>query len=303
MVACCAPLTRRLSYRRGFHRFDRFEADPTSPAALHKYLYSAANPVNLLDPSGNSFTAAEIISTAGNMINTGIRVINAVHKAYTFAMKAKRVFDLFGEAREFFRAFAHGLAAFKAGGIEAAFAAVFMDLAGGALPMGNLSESLGDMVKAFDSIGPGWDDMIDKLEKKIPEMLVELGQPQHAPSLAATLAQELLEGGDIIPAIYLPTAPTKSQSAKSTMLTFGKKATEVGIGFGGQGGRMIGFGFVYRKKGEKDVRTLQQVIRVDYWDFVNKKLGLHYHLYGDKNPQGPSGVTAGAHPPNRDIWP
>lgn len=37
-----------------FHTMDTYEGNPSSPASLHKYLYSDANPVNRIDPSGNA---------------------------------------------------------------------------------------------------------------------------------------------------------------------------------------------------------------------------------------------------------
>ena len=57
--------TYHLARWRDGHRFvsyDSFEADPTSPAYLHKYLYGNANPVYYVDPTGQfSFQIGDLL--------------------------------------------------------------------------------------------------------------------------------------------------------------------------------------------------------------------------------------------------
>ena len=43
-----------------FISYDTFEADPTTPARLHKYVYCNSNPINGIDPSGQ-FTLIELL--------------------------------------------------------------------------------------------------------------------------------------------------------------------------------------------------------------------------------------------------
>ena len=45
-----------------FVSYDSFEADPATPAALHKYLYAGANPVQAWDASGNETMIAMLMS-------------------------------------------------------------------------------------------------------------------------------------------------------------------------------------------------------------------------------------------------
>jgi hypothetical protein len=61
-----------------FVSFDSFEADPSSPASLHKYLYANGNPVMNWDPSGKTtlgetLVTSSIIGGLTGMIVGGIR--------------------------------------------------------------------------------------------------------------------------------------------------------------------------------------------------------------------------------------
>jgi hypothetical protein len=47
---------------------DTSEGDQEEPLSLHKYLYCAANPVNLTDPSGNGWAAANLGTQIHNLI-------------------------------------------------------------------------------------------------------------------------------------------------------------------------------------------------------------------------------------------
>lgn len=64
-----------------FLTVDTYEGDPQSPLALHKYLYTAADPVDKVDPNGNQFEidvaiASSIQSTlAGIQGNVGLAVL------------------------------------------------------------------------------------------------------------------------------------------------------------------------------------------------------------------------------------
>lgn len=64
-----------------FLTVDTYDGDPQSPLALHKYLYTAADPVDKVDPNGNQFEidvaiASSIQSTlAGIQGNVGLAVL------------------------------------------------------------------------------------------------------------------------------------------------------------------------------------------------------------------------------------
>ena len=63
-----------------FNRTDPFAGSPQDPQSLHKYLYTHANPVNGIDPSGE-FTLPElttVIAITAIMVNIGVTVYNGV---------------------------------------------------------------------------------------------------------------------------------------------------------------------------------------------------------------------------------
>ena len=63
-----------------FHTIDRFEGRNLDPISLHKYLYANANPVNLVDPSGNLSTAEILftVSVVGTLTKLAVpRILRA----------------------------------------------------------------------------------------------------------------------------------------------------------------------------------------------------------------------------------
>ena len=52
-----------------FSSFDSYEGDTSAPLTLHKYAYTASDPINLIDPTGNFF---DIISLISSMANRGL---------------------------------------------------------------------------------------------------------------------------------------------------------------------------------------------------------------------------------------
>lgn len=66
-----------------FFTQDSFEGNQYDPRSLHKYLYAANNPINLLDPSGLAFSLADIgfaLTIAGIIVNSA-QAIYHIHNA------------------------------------------------------------------------------------------------------------------------------------------------------------------------------------------------------------------------------
>ena len=57
-----------------FQNMDSFEGDRYAPASLHKYLYTAGNPVNKVDPSGLFFIDVAI----GNLVRATLATLSVV---------------------------------------------------------------------------------------------------------------------------------------------------------------------------------------------------------------------------------
>jgi RHS repeat-associated protein len=89
-------------WRDGFRftSFDSFEADPSSPADLHKYAYAGANPTILSDPTGH-FSVAELASTGTvrNIVESGIGRIQQMANVY---FRVQRFVDFVDEVRGIF---------------------------------------------------------------------------------------------------------------------------------------------------------------------------------------------------------
>jgi hypothetical protein len=62
---CAMRITGRIPIGM-FGKYDAFEASPSDPASLHKYVYAASNPLNLADPLGN-FSVGYDVAAAVNM--------------------------------------------------------------------------------------------------------------------------------------------------------------------------------------------------------------------------------------------
>ena len=60
-----------------FISYDIFEADPTTPASLHKYLYASNNSTNRIDPSGH-LTTLETVTVAGLLLLQGSMYLGAI---------------------------------------------------------------------------------------------------------------------------------------------------------------------------------------------------------------------------------
>jgi RHS repeat-associated protein len=76
---------RYLDVRSGrFWSMDEFEGDPQSPASLHKYLYSSADPIGNVDPSGRSLVelnigqAMQLTLAALNILSGGLNLKNSI---------------------------------------------------------------------------------------------------------------------------------------------------------------------------------------------------------------------------------
>lgn len=61
---------RWLSVSTGrFHTMDSYEGDQENPATLHKYVYVANNPVNMVDPSGHDFELGAVLGSINGIGN------------------------------------------------------------------------------------------------------------------------------------------------------------------------------------------------------------------------------------------
>lgn len=61
-----------------FQTMDSYEGNSTEPASLHKYLYCQADPVNRIDPSGNTDFIQNIVTMG---MQVGMQTVNAVRGA------------------------------------------------------------------------------------------------------------------------------------------------------------------------------------------------------------------------------
>src|SRR5689334_3901060 len=79
---------RYYDQRQGrFWTMDTFEGDPESPASLHKYLYTGANPVDRLDPSGNDWDLPSLntaLTTIGTLATSALITFQNVANAIYF---------------------------------------------------------------------------------------------------------------------------------------------------------------------------------------------------------------------------
>ncbi len=64
-----------------FQTMDTFEGNNQDPQSLHKYLYAADNPVNVIDPSGHENTST-LVTTMGNIGMLAGRTYAAINNAY-----------------------------------------------------------------------------------------------------------------------------------------------------------------------------------------------------------------------------
>jgi hypothetical protein len=53
-----------------FLSLDSYAGNQSDPLSLHKYLYAGANPINLIDPSGNSFIDQVVSFAVNNILQT-----------------------------------------------------------------------------------------------------------------------------------------------------------------------------------------------------------------------------------------
>lgn len=75
-----------------------FEADPGTPAALHKYLYASASPVGLADPSGNMPSLTELSTTQKIILKVGLNLVSAGLKTWDYVDTALTVAEFMLEA-------------------------------------------------------------------------------------------------------------------------------------------------------------------------------------------------------------
>lgn len=59
-----------------FTQMDTWQGNMSDPVTLHKYLYANANPVNMIDPTGN-FSLGSVTSGIGSALNLSLRAYNA----------------------------------------------------------------------------------------------------------------------------------------------------------------------------------------------------------------------------------
>jgi RHS repeat-associated protein len=93
-----------------FNRLDPFFGNLNDPQSLHKYLYTHADPVNGIDPSGNSFVASISVSMnigsnmQGNSARAnmagGARVVNFLHRLEDAYQMWEKVSSLYNTTKE-----------------------------------------------------------------------------------------------------------------------------------------------------------------------------------------------------------
>jgi hypothetical protein len=86
-------------YRPELGRFwtmDTHEGNPSDPLSLHKYLYAANNPVNLIDPSGLLTSTVEVgvsTTTAMTMQTLALSAVATAYVTYAIYSGAKGIYD------------------------------------------------------------------------------------------------------------------------------------------------------------------------------------------------------------------
>ncbi|MBL4660384.1 MAG: RHS repeat protein, partial [Alcanivoracaceae bacterium] len=204
-----------------FTQRDAFPGMEFEPATLHKYLYTANNPVNFIDPSGNTFLGG--LATAGRVLGVltayGIAAYNVIERVES------------------------GIAIYQ--GVAGLYAAWNKMQAAG------LSFNIeGD--REFNEAMQNWDTALYVLSKNMGKIFHDMaGNKKKRDEV-----QQFVKKPNTLMLIYGPTPSANTPTwlplntrVKIGRLSIGKKKKKIMLELGrkgGSGGRMIGMGHAFK---------------------------------------------------------
>jgi RHS repeat-associated protein len=241
-----------------FNRLDPFFGNAIDPQSFHKYLYTHADPVNGIDPSG-LMTLGSMMASISNMMNMTVRVMNVAQKVYSGINTLSTVLELYQ--------------IILSGDLVKIITRQI------APQLTQWSQTAGAPVTAKLTTAVFWEDAASVLAVNI-ETLLKAVQKQSQSLI------RLMGNPNARWLLYMPT-PWESvipnpSPPRITLPAYKIAQKPVDIQFGGGGGdnrgRLFGFGTVVDKK---TTTTPRQIFRMDYHTLTSTQLpGLHHQTEG-----------------------
>jgi RHS repeat-associated protein len=197
-----------------FNRLDPFFGNLNDPQSLHKYLYTHADPVNGIDPSGLFEGLTGMLSSMGSRagmastINTSIRVVNFVYKTIDRIQKIQSLFDMSSKL------------------VKLAYRITTVNNPS-ELPTAIVTEIANEMVSKYanilsalqatlglikEQIGDKWNDIVEAMKNRAGFMASEAANEfiKHLPGYLTKVGKGLRF------VIYLPSGPTDNKAGRSS---------------------------------------------------------------------------------------
>ncbi|MDR2116996.1 MAG: RHS repeat-associated core domain-containing protein [Planctomycetaceae bacterium] len=250
-----------------FNRLDPFFGNLSDPQSLHKYLYTHADPINWIDPSG-LFSLGGFVGNLGSMqmtismVNAGTRTISLVYRVVDAYQKISTIIDL---AQTVSRVM---MTVSQTPGLDGLVQSLFNELARQFKTAGGngINTYLHMATQAIQQMKQELQDDWWEIAKAIGNKAGDIAQnianfyTSNPGRIASYLANK-----DLKLILYLPTGPLNAGTDRitDTKINIGK---EIQLAFSPTGGRLFGFGLL-TKEAKPPMKSdfEDQIVRIDWF--------------------------------------
>jgi RHS repeat-associated protein len=261
-----------------FNRLDPFFGNLSDTLSLHKYLYTHADPVNGIDPSG-LFTVSGLVGSMSSMVKVAAMTINVIHKVHTFTNSVQTIITSIQTLYNIGNFLVSLYGASAAGSnLYTAFGTALKD---------TLKVNPSDLLQfqqgfnmAFSFIAREWNSFYNKILNNAHKIATDLATD---PTILRTIISH--KGREVGLIINLPSPPYVGNTFLPNIPWKGIPRVKIpvkGMNIYWRSdsslGRLFAFEWTTNKKDNYNL------VRIDYQDFHNKTFMLDPHYHISDNP-------------------